>query len=136
MKSVPRKACELRTCSDARSPGLFQTLLFDNETSTNKQARRQSKNQTLDVVRGHAPVGISPAHRGALTLSRHGWENPEAKTLKSFSAHRLWVYHYCYKTANTQIGERLGERERERARSIEFTEKQHRERFRWRRYWR
>ena len=68
----------LHTCSDSRSPSLLQPLLLDNEASTNEKARRQRKNQTLDVVSGHALVGVSPLLPGR----RHGCEtltlNPTA----------------------------------------------------------
>lgn len=58
-RTKPHQRQVLYTCSDSRSPGLLQPLLLDNEASTNEKTRRQRENQTLDVVSGHALVGVS-----------------------------------------------------------------------------
>ena len=63
--------CCVFTGSDSRSPGLLQALLLNNEAGADEEAGGQSKNQTLDIIRGHASIGVSPT---GTTLSRHGRE--------------------------------------------------------------
>lgn len=58
---------KFHTSPDSSGAGLLQALFLDNEAGANEQAGRDSKDQTLDVIRGHGLIGVRPAGR----LSRH-----------------------------------------------------------------